>query len=100
MWWRIASGSRIIPAVGDGLLLALVHEAGGEEVLDVEESSVLIGEVGGEPGDVPVLVDDQAAAQQTPHRHSAVIWVVFFHHLGLMDIVTRNFLLERNIMDD
>ena len=97
---RLGQRQRGADGVGDGLLLALVHEAGGEEVLDVEESSVLIGEVGGEPGDVPVLVDDQASAQQTPHRHSAVIWVVFFHHLGLMDIVTRNLLLERNIMDD
>ena len=81
MWWRIASGSRIIPAdgVGDGLLLTFVHEAGGEEVLDVEESSVLIGEVGGEPGDVPVLVDDQTSAQQTSDSHSTIVSTVFFH---------------------
>ena len=72
--------------VGDGLLLALVHEAGGEEVLDVEESSVLIGEVGGEPGDVPVLVDDQASAQQTPHRHAHEVLVVTFHLGGLHSV--------------
>ena len=85
-WRRRRQRQRRADGVGDGFLLALVHEAGGEEVLDVEESSVLIGEVGGEPGDVPVLVDDQASAQQTPHRHAHEVLVVTFHLGGLHSV--------------
>ena len=84
--WRVVrSGRRLgqrqggADGVCDGLLLALVHEAGSEEVLDVEECSVFIGEVGGEPGDVPVLVDDQTSAKKTPNSHGAVVSTVFFH---------------------
>ena len=47
---------------------------------------MLIGEVGGEPGDVPVLVDDQASAQQTPHRHAHEVLVVIFHLGGLHSV--------------
>ena len=59
--------------VGDAILLFLVHEARGEEVLDVKEGAVLVGEVGGEAGDVTILVEDEAAAQQTSDSGAQVV---------------------------
>ena len=66
--------------VGNGRLLTLIHEAGGQEVLHIVESAVFVGEMSCEPGDVSVLVEDHSPAQHTPHSHLQHLSVVILHY--------------------
>merc|ERR1719480_137686 len=71
---------------GQGLLLLGLHHAGGQEIVQVKESSVFVVHVAPEPRLVPILVDDQASAQQTTHSSGDCV----VHDMTISEISCRS----------